>query len=207
MKKNRHAFNAPARPHAPAATPAHQFGHDMIKGLRKQTPDMRDLMWLVKNGATLDVTDGQGETALHLALRAGTHDLVREILARGADVQRPNHAGNTPVIIAALGSADNLAAVLARKPDLRAVNKGGNDALTCAVAGGKIDNVQLLLAAGAPVHESILALAERLPRAALRPILQEAFHAQQEELRRRHSTTARDVTVLRMPPPRRPPAP
>jgi ankyrin repeat protein len=197
MTAPKHMFNHSAKP-APSAE-AQAYGQDLLNALRKQFPDMDDVMWLVKNGASFDATDARGDTALHLAVRMQLKDIVREMVVRGADVNAANLAGNTPVILAATGGSDVMRNVLIPKPNLAHRNNGGNDALTCAVASEKSDNMHLLLAAGAEVDAKLIALAERLERKSLIGDLRRAMQQQQEELGRRVSMTGRDITVLKPP--------
>lgn len=197
MSAPKHTFNDNAAP-APSAQ-ARAYGQDLLNGLRKQFPDMDDVMWLIKNGASFDVTDGRGDTALHIAVRMGLEKHVTEMVLRGADVTAANEAGNTPLIVAATGGEGTLRALLAVKPDLSRRNNGGNDALTCAVAADKAANVKQLLAAGAKVDQKLLATAERLERGALLPLLLESYTRAREELGRSASVAGRDVTVLKLP--------
>jgi ankyrin repeat protein len=193
MTAPKNTFNDHAAP-APSAQ-ARAYGQELLNALRKQMPDMDDVMWLVKNGASFDATDARGDTALHLAVRMQLKDIVREMVLRGADVSAANSAGNTPVILAATGGSDVMRSLLLPKPDLAHRNNGGNDALTCAVASEKSDNMQLLLAAGAQVDAKLIAMAERLERKSLLGDLRAA----REEQGRRASMTGRDIIVLKPP--------
>lgn len=185
------------------AQEAQHYGRDLLDGLRKQMPDMDDILWLIKNGAALDIQDARGDTALHLAIRMQRADVVQEMLSRTADVNTPNKAGNTPVILAATGGSEILRAVITAGTDVKHLNNGGNDALTCAVAAGKSANVRLLLDAGAEVKQKLLEMAERLHRGSLLPML----HGARDAFGRAASTAARDIPLLNMPRPQRPPAP
>ncbi|MFN7114127.1 MAG: ankyrin repeat domain-containing protein [Alphaproteobacteria bacterium] len=193
MTAPKNTFNDHAVP-APSAQ-ARAYGQELLNALRKQMPDMDDVMWLVKNGASFDATDARGDTALHLAVRMQLKDIVREMVLRGADVSAANSAGNTPVILAATGGSDVMRSLLLPKPDLAHRNNGGNDALTCAVASEKLDNMQLLLAAGAQVDAKLIAMAERLERKSLLGDLRAA----REEQGRRASMTGRDIIALKPP--------
>lgn len=202
MTAPKHTFNDNAAP-VPSAE-ARAYGQDLLNGLRKQFPDMDDVMWLVKNGASFDATDARGDTALHLAVRMQLKDIVREMVLRGADVNAANQAGNTPVILAATGGGEVMRSLLVAKPRLDHRNNGGNDALTCAVASEKEDNMHQLIAAGAKVDEKIIALAERLERKSLLSGLRAALKRQRESLGRSASVAGQDVTVLKLPPTFRP---
>lgn len=185
------------------AEEARNYGRDLLDGLRRQMPDMDDIKWLVRNGAALDIQDARGDTALHLAIRMQLKDLVTDMLARIADVNIPNKAGNTPVILAATGSSEILRAVIAAGADINHHNNGGNSAITCAVAADKAANVRVLLDAGAEVKQKLIDMAARIHRESLLPMLKTA----RDEFGRAASTTARDVSLISMSRPQRPPAP
>lgn len=192
MAGTQHSFNSAAHPQAQA------YGQELLNALRKQMPDMDDVLWLIKNGASFDVTDGRGDTALHIAVRMGLEKHVTEMVLRGADVTAANEAGNTPLIVAATGGEGTLRALLAVKPDLTRRNNGGNDALTCAVAADRAANVKQLLAAGAKVDQKLIAMAERLDRSGLLPLLRETHNRAREAFGQSASIAERDVTVLKL---------
>ena len=58
------------------------------------------LRMLLRAGAALDVTDAQGETALHAAVRASNTSAARQLLAAGADARARSLAGFTPCELA-----------------------------------------------------------------------------------------------------------
>lgn len=199
MSGTRQTFNQSGAP-VPAAE-AHNYGRELLDGLRKQMPDMDDILWLIKNGAALDIQDPRGDTALHLAIRQQRADIVQEMLDRTASLNMPNKAGNTAVILAATGGSEILRAVINAGADVKHLNNAGNDALTCAVAAGKSANVRLLLDAGANVQQKLIDMAERLHRGSLLPMLRGA----REAFGRAASTSARDIALMNMPRPQRPP--
>jgi ankyrin repeat protein len=59
---------------------------------------------LLRRGASPNLTDAQGWTALHQAVSRGNANMLRALLDAGADVTRRNNAGATPLAMAkALG--------------------------------------------------------------------------------------------------------
>jgi ankyrin repeat protein len=63
----------------------------------------RDLGWmafLLQNGATPDVRDRSGNTALMTAVQIGYGEGAQLLLGQGASVNLPNSRGETPLIIA-----------------------------------------------------------------------------------------------------------
>lgn len=63
-------------------------------------PEWVDL--LLENGADLHITDTQGNTPLHIQAAEGemAMDVIEKLLEKGADPQRKNQAGQSPIDIA-----------------------------------------------------------------------------------------------------------
>ena len=64
------------------------------------------LLITATGGADLDTQNNEGKTALWIAVNRKHVDLVKELLAAGANVNIPDSAGNTPLIIAFLHGYD-----------------------------------------------------------------------------------------------------
>ncbi|WP_353186572.1 ankyrin repeat domain-containing protein [Bosea sp. (in: a-proteobacteria)] len=108
---------------------------------------------LIAQGADLEARDGQGRTALLLAV-AGNHVAVAEaLLAAGAspDAQAANR--DTPWLLAgAAGRAEIVAAMLPLKPDLSLRNRYGGNALIPACERAHVETVKLLLSSAIDVN-------------------------------------------------------
>jgi ankyrin repeat protein len=89
------------------------------------------------------------------AARTGDTDKVKQLLAKGADINAPApESGDTPLLAAIDKSQWSTAEyLLTQRPDLRLEDKNGNSPLYLAVSRGDsaLALVNLLLAAGAPV--------------------------------------------------------
>ncbi len=65
------------------------------------------VMALLKDGADLNTRYGPGNTALHYAAEKGHADIVKELLAKGADPSSSNDDGKSPADLArAIGNSD-----------------------------------------------------------------------------------------------------
>ncbi len=112
----------------------------------------RDIMLLLlEKGADPNVRDADGETALMLAIRAGSTELVRLLLDNGADLNtRDNHRGNTALILAVrAGSTEVMRLLLEKGVDPNIRNNREETALMGAVEERSTEVTRLLLDNGA----------------------------------------------------------
>ena len=100
--------------------------------------------WLISKGADLEKRDGEGETPLTTAALYGNHQVVRLLLAKGANPHTPNDRG-TPPIILACGQHGHLEAVkLLAAGEVGIQGKLGIEAIETARAFHKTEIVQYL---------------------------------------------------------------
>ena len=79
--------------------------------------------------AALEERDAYGRTALHLASDYGRTDCVRELIARGADVNAAENYGKTPIMEASWSdNVDTVRLLLAAGADKRRVDAEGRTA-------------------------------------------------------------------------------
>uniref|UniRef100_A0A668AQ79 Uncharacterized protein n=1 Tax=Myripristis murdjan TaxID=586833 RepID=A0A668AQ79_9TELE len=102
----------------------------------------------------VNLTDGNGNTALHYSVSHSNFPVVKLLLDTGlCETDNVNKAGYTAVMLAALTAADSpddleVALQLLRQGDVNA----GQTALMLAVSHGRIAMVKLLLSCGADVN-------------------------------------------------------
>lgn len=107
----------------------------------------------VEKKANLDAVDSRGYTPLRLAVEAYSTEVVKILLAGGANPNAKGPDGVTPLMAACMsGQKDVVDALLAGKADLAAKNQSGWTALYCAVMMGQVEIVETLIKAGADVN-------------------------------------------------------
>jgi len=109
---------------------------------------------LLKKKADVNGAQGDGMTALHWAAVSDDLDLVRALLAAGADVRAKTRVGGiTPIFMAAEnGNAAMVRALVERGADALAVKTTGTTVLMTAAAAGDVETVGYLLEHGADVN-------------------------------------------------------
>jgi ankyrin repeat protein len=102
----------------------------------------------LKSGLPIDGFDSLDQTPLIAAVSQNQVECVKQLIARGADVNLADHAGWSPLIHAAyFGSGNELLGLLIDKgANIDAQNNRGLTALYLASAAGHEPQVQLLLA-------------------------------------------------------------
>ncbi|KAK6043574.1 ankyrin repeat protein, partial [Cooperia oncophora] len=118
--------------------------------------------WLkctARKGIVVNITDQNGNTALHYAVSHGNFGVVSSLLDSGeCQLNLANRAGYSAVMLAALSSLENEVekAVVQRLFELGDVNaraqQHGQTALMLSVSHGKKATTELLLACGADVN-------------------------------------------------------
>jgi hypothetical protein len=104
----------------------------------------------VHEGVDLDCRDGQGMTALMLAVRAGAAHAVDALLAAGANANLRTSADETALLMAIHLRHPALAAQLFHaSPDLSVADSDGRTALHAAAELGDVPTLRLLLSAAA----------------------------------------------------------
>lgn len=120
---------------------------------------------LLENGAEVDATDTQGNTALHIAVSMGEQSTMltftRMLLEAGANPDLPDCVGES-ALHGAIQNVCVLHALLKRGADINALDRAGRTVLLVAVSVDRPACVEILLREGAdvdiPCHGGLTAL-------------------------------------------------
>uniref|UniRef100_A0A8B9CKA1 Ankyrin 2 n=1 Tax=Anser brachyrhynchus TaxID=132585 RepID=A0A8B9CKA1_9AVES len=113
-------------------------------------PHFHLFLLLLQNGASPDVTNIRGETALHMAARAGQVEVVRCLLRNGALVDARAREEQTPLHIASrLGKTEIVQLLLQHMAHPDAATTNGYTPLHISAREGQVDVASVLLEAGA----------------------------------------------------------
>lgn len=101
----------------------------------------------------VNAAQGDGTTALHWAVYWNNAQLVKELLAKGADAQAATRLGATPLYLAAVnGNAELIKLLLDAGADAKAtVLQNEETPLMFAARAGNLDAVKVLIDAGADI--------------------------------------------------------
>ena len=127
-------------------------GSELIEATKRQ--DVQAVRVLLKQKASLDVTEADGSTALHWAAQRNNLQLVELLLSAGAKATTPTRYNVTPLYMAALnGNVAIMERLLNAGADPRGTTHEKQTMLMTAALSGSADAVRLLLTRGAPVNE------------------------------------------------------
>ena len=109
---------------------------------------------IVKQPGVVNSPEQDGTTALHWAVRGDDAEMVKLLLAAGADVKAANRYGVRPLGLAAVnGNAALVKLLLAAGADPNAtVSDAGETPLMSAARTGRVEPLRLLLSKGASVN-------------------------------------------------------
>lgn len=129
-----------------------ESGDAWIRAITKRDlPAIEQL--LSQNARNVNLAAPDGKTALMLGAGAARADLVRALLAAGADVNATNVRGGTALMYAATqGETEIVAALLSRGAAVNARAENDWTAVTLAAATGQAAVVRQLLDAGADAN-------------------------------------------------------
>lgn len=104
---------------------------------------------LLLANATIDLTDGKGQTALHRACLKGQLDMAKLLVEKGASTSARDREGNTPLMLLMQSGFKGEIDFLINNDDLNHPNKAGDTALHLAAAAASPNWIKAVLAAGA----------------------------------------------------------
>ena len=108
---------------------------------------------LKQPASAFKVVEGDGATALHWAVRADDLEMVRMLLAAGADVTAATREGVTPLSLAAVNGSVRMTEVLLEAgANANAVMPEGETILMTAARTGRPDVLETLLRHGADIN-------------------------------------------------------
>jgi len=109
---------------------------------------------LLKEKADVNAAQGDGMTALHWAANKDDFDMVKLLLAAGANAKAMTRLGEiTPLFMACInGDAPMIDALLRAGADPKSVKANGTTALMMAASSGNADAVKVLLDHGADIN-------------------------------------------------------
>jgi len=122
--------------------------HGLYLALRENSPDVAELL-LKHPQLDVEATSPAGETLLMMAALRGRLDAMKQLIARGA---RINREGWTPLHYAASGTeVAPTELLLAQRAEIDARAPSGNTPLMMAAGYGSVDAADLLASRGADV--------------------------------------------------------
>jgi ankyrin repeat protein len=133
-----------------AAATAHAADNALITAVKKA--DIETVRRLLQQGASPNISEADGSTALHWAVEADDLEMTPLLLQAGADAKRANRYGMTPLHLAAVnGNVALIRELLEAGANPNAVLPEGETVLMTAARTGSAVSVALLLDRGAKV--------------------------------------------------------
>jgi hypothetical protein len=161
---------------APAVGQSYSEGYTFIKAVKDHDGNkVNEMVGGERGTIVVNSKDaGNGDTALHIVTRERDGTWLAFLLAKGAQPNVANKAGDTPLVIAAqIGWTEGADLLLSRRANIELGNSRGETPLILAVQRRDVPMVQLLFSRGADPKRtdnasgySALDYAKRDPRGA-----------------------------------------
>ena len=144
------------RPNAPSMDPAPKTPAPSINDLSgaARAGDVARVRLLLADGKDPNQADSAGgRTALHWAVRSGNAEIVDVLIESGADLDKGDQAGKTPLSHAAeSGNVELTGRLLAAGADVNKRDLVGGNSVLWAAGLGSADTLRLLVASGGEVE-------------------------------------------------------
>jgi ankyrin repeat protein len=135
---------------SPAAAQMGTPGNDFVEAVKKSDGDKAISLLSTHPKGIVDTRDGEGNTALIIAINRGDESWTGYLLNNGADVNLSGKGGDTPLIAASrVGFAQAVQWLVAMGAKVDATNRMGETPLIIAVQQREVPIVRMLLDAGA----------------------------------------------------------
>jgi hypothetical protein len=102
--------------------------------------------YLIYNGASINKTDGNLNTPLHISIINQNKDITKLLVENGANINSQNIDGNTPLMLSVINNQDEIAVMLLKKgADFKLKNLSGDDVLDICKKNNKTKMQQYIV--------------------------------------------------------------
>lgn len=122
---------------------------DLTKAITSR--DLAAVESALANGADIKAKDAYGRTALHVAAKDSTAEIVALLIAKGADVNAQDAKGHAPLHLA---NSETAKPLVANRANVIALDHDGTSPLHTAAEEGNVALMQLLFDAGMKVTDA-----------------------------------------------------
>lgn len=123
--------------------------------IRKKQPDLNLIRKLIAQGINLESKNRQGYTALNLAASNEHEEVVRILIAAGANVNTEEELENRSPVYFAVNNTQILTQLIAASADVTKANKHGSTPLEKAISEGETARCLLLIGATKDVNKRL----------------------------------------------------
>lgn len=134
----------------PAAAQHTSPGYSFLQAVRERDGNKATELLKAPGSNVINYRDEKGEGALHILASRRDLQWLGFMIAEGADVDLPNRAGDTPLILASrIGFVEGVDRLLRGRAQVDKTNRQGETALIIAVQQRHLPVVRRLIEAGA----------------------------------------------------------